>query len=148
MIKRSCSERSIHTRLIMSNVLKQGKTMDLQELISKGIEKAGSLTSLGVQLGLTQPQISAIKAGRKPLPDKSAAKLSIFLNVRLGDVIAAAKYAYAKTEDDRAIWRPFVEHARAASIVLALTFVTTFATVPEARASQNLRQMDMQFILC
>lgn len=113
--------------------------MDFDGLMTLGIAKAGNATELGKVIDLTQQQLSNIRAGRKPLPDPSAAKLAIYLDIRLGEVMAAAKFFYAKTEEEKAIWRPFVLHAKAASVALAASSVILFLTPSPAEAAQSLK---------
>lgn len=107
--------------------------MELRDYLELGRKKAGTLTALGNLLGLTQPQISTIKAHRKPLPDTALVRLAEFIDVPERELIAANNIAMGKHVD---FWRPFVEHARAASLAMALAVVTIFVTPISAEARQ------------
>lgn len=108
--------------------------MELRDYIDMGAQKAGTLTKLGNLLGLTQPQISTIKGHKKPLPDTALVKLAEYINVPERELIAANNIAMGKHVD---FWRPFVQHARAASIALTFSLVTTFVTPSPAEAATN-----------
>lgn len=107
--------------------------MELRDYINMGSQKAGSLTALGKMLDLTQPQISTIKAQKKPLPDKSLVTLAEYLGVAEKELIAANNIAMGKNVD---FWRPFVEHAKAASIALAFSTASFFVSPTPANAEQ------------
>lgn len=108
--------------------------MELREYIDMGAQKAGTLTKLGNLLGLTQPQISTIKSHKKPLPDTALVKLAEYINVPERELIAANNIAMGKHVD---FWRPFVQHAKAASIALVFSLVTNFVTPSPAEAAQT-----------
>lgn len=112
--------------------------MDFLALITSGIEKAGSLTALAKALDLTQPKLSEIKAGRAPLPDRSVALLANYLNIRVGDVFVSSRFFYAKTAEEKELYRPFVEHARAAMIAVTSGLVISFVTPTSAEASPSI----------
>ena len=107
--------------------------MELRDYIEMGATKAGSLTALGKMLDLTQPQISTIKAHGRPIPDKQLIQLAEFINVTEKELIAANNIAMGKHVE---FWTTFVQHAKAASIVLALSLVTNFVTPSPANAGQ------------
>jgi hypothetical protein len=119
--------------------------MELRDYIIKGSEKAGSLTALGKMLDLTQPQISTIKAHKKPLPDKALVTLAEYLSVPERDLIAANNIAMGKHVE---FWRPFATHAKAASIALAVMTVTFFVTptTAEARPYSEAEQFNLYYV--
>lgn len=112
--------------------------MLMKEFIEAGAKKAGSLTALGKMLDISQPDMSNAKAMKKPLPAKAIVQLAEFIEADLRAVIAANELVTEKDEKKRAFWHPFVEHAKAASIALALGLVTNFVTPSPAEASQGL----------
>lgn len=112
--------------------------MELRDYIEEGAKKAGSLTALGNMLGMSQPTISGAKAHKRPLTAMALVQLAHYINADLEALIAANELVTEKDEKKRAYWRPFVEHARAASIALALSFVTIFVTPTPAEAAPAL----------
>lgn len=120
--------------------------MELRDYIEMGAKKAGSLTALAKMLDLTQPQISTIKAHGRPLPDMQLVQLAAYIGVSEKELIAANNIAMGKHTD---FWRPFVQHAQAASIALALALVTIFVTPEKAEAAPLLASSQNQNgILC
>ena len=112
--------------------------MQLHELIENGANKAGSVAELARIIGVTREAASAAKSHKRPLPTDAAVKLAQYLRMDALCVIAANELATEKKEDKRAFWSPFVNHAKAASIALALSLVTIFATPYPAEAASNL----------
>jgi hypothetical protein len=110
--------------------------MELRDYIEQGAKKAGSLTALGLMLGMSQPNISNVKAHKKPLPVKAVVELAEYIGEDLKAVIAANELVTEKDEKKRAFWSPFVEHARAAGVMLGIALVTSFVTPSPAEASQ------------
>lgn len=102
--------------------------MELRDYIEEGAKKAGSLTALGLYLGISQPTISGVKAGKRSLTNAAAFKLAEYIGADLKAVIAANELVTEKDEAKRAFWSPFVEHAKAASFAAALALVTNFVT--------------------
>ncbi len=113
--------------------------MELREYLEIGAKKAGSLTALGKLLDMSQPTISNVKAGKRPLPLDAVFKLADYINADLRALIAANELVTEKKEEKRRFWSPFVEHARAASFALALTIalITNFVTPTPANASEH-----------
>lgn len=109
--------------------------MELRDYIEQAAKKAGSLTELGLMLGISQPHMSHAKAMKKPLPVKAIVQLSEYIGADLKAVIAANELVTEKDEKKRAFWSPFVNHAKAASIALAMTLVTNFVTTSPAEAA-------------
>lgn len=112
--------------------------MQLKEFIETGAAKAGSLTALGRMLGISQPDMSNAKAMKKPLPAKAIVQLSEYINADLKALIAANELVTEKDEAKREFWRPFAEHARAASIAMILALVTNLVTQKPADAAPRL----------
>jgi len=98
--------------------------MELRDFLEAGATKAGSLTALGKLLDMSQPTISNVKAYKRPLPIDAVLKLADYINADLRTLIAANELVTERKEEKRAYWRPFVDHARAASIASALTIAT------------------------
>lgn len=115
--------------------------MELRDYIEQGAKKAGSLTALGLMLGMSQPNMSHCKNGRTGLPLKAAVQLAEYIGADLKAVIAANELVTEKDEKKRAFWTPFVT-AKAASIALAAT-VTFFATPYPAEACTHAASLNM-----
>lgn len=111
--------------------------MELRDYIEQGAKKAGSLTELGKILDMSQPTISGAKAHKRPMTNKAVVQLAEYIGADLKAVIAANELVTEKDEKKRAFWSPFVNHAKAASIALAFSLVTTFATPHPAEAASN-----------
>ena len=112
--------------------------MQLHEIIENGAKKANSVAELARIIGVTREAASAAKSHKRPLPTDAAVKLAQYLEIDPLAVIAANELATEKKEEKRAFWHPFVEHAKAASIALTLSMVTTFVTPSPAEASQRV----------
>ncbi len=115
--------------------------MTLRDYIEAGAKKAGSLTALGKMLDLTQPQISTIKAEKKPLPDKQLAQLAEYIDVPAIELIRANNIAMGKHVDFWTTW------GKVASIC-ALSVVTFFATPSPAEAAPINDVPISRFVLC
>lgn len=109
--------------------------MELRDYIEEGAKKAGSLTALGKLLDLSQPNISNSKAHKKPLPAKAIVQLADYIGADLKALIAANELVTEKDEKKRAFWEPFIHHAKAAGIALAVGLITSFVTPSPAQAS-------------
>lgn len=114
----------------------RGFFMLMKDYIETAAKKAGSLTALGRMLGISQPDMSNAKAMKKPLPVKALFQLAEYIDADLKAVIAANELVTEKDEAKRQFWTPFVNHAKAASIALALGLVTNFVTPSPAEARQ------------
>lgn len=97
--------------------------MQLRDYIEAGAKKAGTLTALGKMLDLTQPQISTIKAEKKPLPDKQLVQLAEYLGIPEKELIRANNIAMGKNVD---FWQQWGRAAALASFALVTFFVTTY----------------------
>ncbi len=95
--------------------------MKLRDYIEAGAQKAGTLTALGKMLDLTQPQISTIKAEKKPLPDKQLVQLAAYLGVPEADLIRANNLAMGKNVE---FWEQWGKVAAMACFALVTSFVT------------------------
>lgn len=82
--------------------------MLLRDYIDEGAKKAGSLTALGNMLGMSQPQISGVKAHRRALPIDGAVKLADYIGADLRAVLAANELVTEKKEEKRAFWSTFL----------------------------------------
>lgn len=112
--------------------------MELKEFIAHGAEKAGGLTELGKLLGLRQQEMTSAKGHRRPIPLDAAVRLADYIGADLRAVIAANELVTEKKEEKREFWRPFAEHARAASLATILLVVTSFVTSTPAEAAPVL----------
>lgn len=115
--------------------------MELRDYLEIGATKAGSLTALGKILDVSQPNMSHAKAHKAKLPLDAVTRLADYINADLKTLLAANELVTEKKEEKRAYWRPFVEHARAAAIALAMTIlsVTGFLTPTPAEAAPVLQ---------
>lgn len=111
--------------------------MELRDYIEEAAKKAGSLTELGLMLGISQPHMSSTRAQKRPLPVKAVVQLAEYIGADLKAVIAANELVTEKDEKKRAFWHPFVTTAKAASIALAFSLVTNFVTPSPAEAAQT-----------
>lgn len=109
--------------------------MELRDLLELGAKKAGSLTALGKILDVSQPNMSHAKAHKARLPADAVVRLSDYLGIDLRIVMAANELATEKKEEKRRFWSPFVEHARAAAVLVAIASATNFVTPTPAEAS-------------
>lgn len=122
--------------------------MELRDYIEQAAIKAGSVSALARMLGLNQPDVSNAKAMKKRLPNKAVVEIADYIGADLKAVIAANELVTEKDEAKRAFWSPFVQHAKAASYVIAFSLVTNFVTPSPAEASTYIEQGNMQFVLC
>lgn len=113
--------------------------MELKDYFDRGIEKTGSLTALGLRLGISQPHMSRMKTGKLPMPAEKCVLLADLINADRFQVIAAAKLASAKDEDKKIFWQHLVDHARAAVMATFLIGVTSFLTPTPAQAAPVLK---------
>ena len=109
--------------------------MELRDYIDMAAEKAGGITALSKILDMTQPTVSNIRAHRKSLPDVALVTLAEYLQIPEKELIAANNIAMGKHVE---FWRPFVEHAKAASIALTLGMSLNFVTPSPAEAGQTV----------
>lgn len=106
--------------------------MKLREFIQIGEEKAGSLTALGNEIGVSQPNMSHAKSQRCKLPLDASIKLANYIKEDPIRVIAANELATEKKEEKKRYWQTL-----AASAVIAACSVTTFVTPSPADAAQT-----------
>lgn len=111
--------------------------MLMKDYIEQGARKAGSLTALGNMLQMSQPNISHAKAMKTKLPAQAVVQLADYIDADLKAVIAANELVTEKDEAKRAFWSPFVDHARAATIVLISGLVIIATTPSPAEASEH-----------
>ncbi len=122
--------------------------MLMKDYIELGSKKAGSLTALGLMLGMSQPRMSHVKAGKEKLPAAAMVQLADYIDADLHAVIAANELVTEKDEAKIEFWRPFVSLAKAATILVSLGVVTNFVTPSPAEASTYNKSQDMKFVLC
>ena len=108
--------------------------MDLRDYVELGAKKAGSLTLLGAHLGLSQPQMSDIRAHKRPLNDRALVMLAEYIAVPERELIRANNIAMGKNLD---FWN---QYGKAASVALAIGLVTNFVTPTPAQAASNITQ--------
>lgn len=87
--------------------------MEMRDYLELGAKKAGSLTALGKMLDLSQPFMSQVKTGKKPLPLDAAVKLADYIGADLRSVVAANELITEKKPEKRAYWLPFVKNVLA-----------------------------------
>jgi hypothetical protein len=76
----------------------------MKDYIETGARKAGSLTALGITLGLSQPRMSHVKAGKEKLPAQALVQLAEYIGTDLKTVMAANELATEKDEEKRTFW--------------------------------------------
>lgn len=111
--------------------------MELRDLLERGAEKAGSLTALGLMLGISQPNMSHAKAHKTPLPIDAICRLAKFIEMDLDKAIAANELITEKKEAKREFWKGLL--ARAASFMIAALLTlsgVTFIMTGEAKAQE------------
>ena len=115
--------------------------MELREFIAIGARKAGSISALARYLGVSQPDLSKAYNHKKGIPDEALSKLADYIEADYRTLVAAEKLVTEKTEEKRAYWRPFVEHARAAAAAgIAVCFTMgspETKAAPEGAALEN-----------
>lgn len=78
--------------------------MDLAHYLEEGIKKAGTLTALGFQLGMSQPRMSKVKSKVEHLPLDAAIKLADYIGADRIAVISANELATEKKPEKREFW--------------------------------------------
>ncbi|MDR0737129.1 MAG: hypothetical protein LBF51_09970 [Zoogloeaceae bacterium] len=101
--------------------------MKLRDYIGTGTEKTGSQKALAEHLGLYAEDLRGANRGKRGLPNDACIKLAKIIDADPLEVIAASELATEKKPEKRAFWLPFVEHAKAASI-LALAVTASLMT--------------------
>lgn len=121
--------------------------MELRNFIDQGVKKAGTLTALGREIGLSQPEISNVKAGKRSLPAYAAVGLADYLNVDVRTIIAASELITEKDERKRNYWIETLaaKTAKAACITLIVTGASTTPLIEQAQAAEPTPN---QFVLC
>lgn len=124
--------------------------MELREYIEAGIKKAGTGRELARILDMGSTELADAKGHRRGLPNHAICKLADYLGLPERPITAASELVTEKKEEKRAYWRPFVEHARAATVALlmSLLIVTNFVTPTPAEAAPALKVQPEHFVLC
>ena len=124
--------------------------MRLKNYIEIGAEKAGSLTSLGKLLDLSQPQISATKAGKRALPAMAVVKLADYIQEDVKNVIAANELITEKKEEKIRYWNSIMQKASGAMamVLLAVTFIVTPTPSEAAQTLKNDNSMICIMLNC
>lgn len=76
----------------------------LNSYIDRAVELLGSLTAVGVQIGLSQPRMSRIKKGKEHMPMMAAVRLADLVSADRFTVIVCAEMATANNEQDYEFW--------------------------------------------
>lgn len=118
--------------------------MELRDYIELGVQKTPGKTikELAELVGMKRENLSATKNHRASMPEEAIWKLAKLIQVNPANIVAAQQFALAKTDAKREFWRPFVEHARAACMLIALGVVTNFVTPSPAMASTTGQNYD------
>ncbi len=100
-------------------------------------------TDLAKKLGISQPSISNIKAGRRIMDEETCLAIALALNEEPMKIIAAAGIDRAEKTGQKSLWEVFMLRTRTsieagASVILCLVFVANFLTAPEAKAAPVL----------
>lgn len=90
--------------------------MELRAYISKGEDIKKSGKALADFLGVTAPDLSSAKAGRRGLPAYACVKLAQLIGEDERCVIAASELVTEKNPERRAVWLPFVTETADAMI--------------------------------
>lgn len=115
--------------------------MELRDYLEIGAEKAGSVAALARILGLTREATTQAKSHKRKLPTDAVFKLADYIDAEVKPLTAANELVTEKDAEKQAYWRPFVEHARAASVALILTIalVLNLLTPTPAKAAPVLK---------
>ncbi|MDD3482985.1 hypothetical protein [Azovibrio restrictus] len=118
--------------------------MELSDYIEMGIRKTESKTvkELAELIGMKRENLSAAKRHKSGIAPYAATKLAQIVGVEPLEVIAASELVTEKNDERRKFWSPFVEHARAACMLIALGSVTNFVTPSPAVASTTGQNYD------
>lgn len=109
--------------------------MELRNFLDAGIQKAGTLTALSREIGITQPELSNAKAGRRSLPNHAIIALADYTKSDLRAVMAANELVTEKDERRRAYW---LEILAAAATKAACVTLLVAGTGTDALADQTL----------
>lgn len=118
--------------------------MELRNFLDAGIQKAGTLTALSREIGITQPELSNAKAGRRGLPNHAIIALADYTKTDLRAVMAANELVTEKDERRRSYWLQVLAAAatKAACVTLLMTGTGTDAladqTLTDSAARGNL----------
>lgn len=122
--------------------------MELKDFFDSGIEKTGSLTALGLRLGISQPHMSRMKAGKLAMPTEKCVLLADLIGADRFQVIASAKLAAAKDDDKKTFWRDAIGHAREAALIAIMVGVTNLLKPSPAQAAPAQEAQPARFVLC
>lgn len=110
-------------------------------------------TDLAKKLGISQPSISNLKAGRRVMDDETCLSLALELGINPMEIIGAACIDRAEKSGQKSLWEVFIQRTQtvktaSVSAALALVFVTNLLTPTEAKAAPAIEVSQQQFILC
>ncbi len=94
-------------------------------------------TELAKLLGITQPSISNLKAGRRVMDDETCLAIALKLGINPLEVVGAACVDRAEKTGQKSLWEVFMSRMETtvASTILCAVFVTLFLTPPTANAA-------------
>lgn len=96
-------------------------------------------TELAKLLGITQPSISNLKAGRRVMDDETCLAIALKLGINPIEIVGAACIDRAEKTGQKSLWEVFMTRtATTASALLFAFFVNLFLT-PEAANAATAR---------
>lgn len=106
--------------------------MELRELIEQAAKLTGNQAALAKVIGVHPNDLSAVKAGRRGLPEVACGKLAEILGIDRWTVIAASALITEKDPEKRAYLAPFVQELprKAAAWAIAAVAATTGTIAP------------------
>ena len=81
------------------------------DYIDTGVAQLGTISALAARLGLSQPELSKAKNGKRGMPERACRELSNLINAPLGAIIAAREAAMAKDPTERKAWERYLAQA-------------------------------------
>jgi plasmid maintenance system antidote protein VapI len=107
---------------------------DMNELLERAAEKAGSYSALAQQLNVSRQWLSDLKRNRRPLPPELAADLAEMMGEDPVTATIEAHAAQSKSNADREKWERRLRRITASAAALMLGVVLSFGHSQPAEA--------------
>jgi hypothetical protein len=111
--------------------------MDQRDYIEAGIALKGSLAALARCLDQGESPMRSAKNHKCGLPVYACVSLAMLLDVPPMEIIAASEMVTAKTEERRALFRPFVQAAKHPHLIIVGGLAGVFALAEIATEAAN-----------
>lgn len=108
--------------------------MNFIEMIEAAADRCGEQKLLAERMGISPNSLTDAKRGSRPLKETACAVLAEVLDLDYGTVRKAHNEAYAKTEEERQLWK------KVACIAVA-GLISGAPLPPESQAAQGLANM-------